>query len=235
MSFRYHKGPSIITLFHDPSSSTSKQILNLLSSYNKTNSRLSNRHHPSPSASAAPSSSGSAANNGESCVIEANGGGVGEYLGNAASDPPSNSVIQLEVVDRTANPPTPDQMRSIIDYLASGTTATTSTPSSAAGLNPTDTRIAQPDREKITNTAFNMEEHEKIKFPLPHHLATSSAPARKDSAMPEIKDGPIIVNWDQGTAATSLEGVKQMLVRIERSASEEKSGKSEGGGGCVVC
>ncbi|SOV07835.1 uncharacterized protein UDID_07144 [Ustilago sp. UG-2017a] len=235
MSFRYHKGPSIITLFHDPSSSTSKQILKLLSSYNKTNSRLSNRHHPSPSASAASSSSGSAANNGESCVIEANGGGVGEYLGNAASDPPSNSAIQLEVVDRSANPPTPDQMRSIIDYLAAGTTATTSAPSSAAGFNPTDTGIAQPDGERYTNTGFNIEEHGKRKLTLPHHLATSSARARKDSEIPEIKDGPIIVNWDQGTAATSLEGVKQMLVRIERSASEEKSGKGEGGGGCVVC
>ncbi len=36
--------------------------------------------------------------------------------------------------------------------------------------------------------------------------------------MPKIKEGPLVVNWDEGTAATSLEGVKEMLARLERRA-----------------
>ncbi len=55
--------------------------------------------------------------------------------------------------------------------------------------------------------------------------------------MPRIKDGPLVVNWDEGTAATSLEGVKEMLKRLEDQAKkeEEESKASKGGGGCVIC
>lgn len=55
--------------------------------------------------------------------------------------------------------------------------------------------------------------------------------------MPKIKDGPIIVNWDQGTAATSLEGVKEMLAKMEEEARKEAdiTAKEKDGGGCVIC
>ena len=183
MSIRFHKGPSIITLFHDSSSPTSKAVLSLLSSYTSRPSSL-----PSPSLS--PPS------NGESCIIEAQNGGAGEYLRQASSDPPSSSSqIQLEIVDRNKNPPTPDQMRSIIDYLT------------------TDTSQNQNQNQEYTNSGFNLKEHERRKLALKPHLDASNS-----SGMPKLKDGPVVVNWDEGTATTSLEGVKEMLKRLEQQA-----------------
>lgn len=184
MSIRFHKGPSIITLFHDSTSPTSKQVLQLLSSYN------SNPHHPSPSTSATY---------GESCVIEANGAGAdaNSYLRQAASDPPRPPLIQLEIVDRRANPPTPDQLRSIVDYLTADTTT-------AAGK-------AQKE-PKYTTSGFDLDEHERRKKKLAQHLSGESG-----NGVPKIKDGPLVVNWDEGSAATSLEGVREILHRLEKT------------------
>lgn len=187
-------------------------MLQLLSSYNN---KLSNPHHVSASSAAAPGT------NGESCVVEANGGGAGEYLRQAASEPPTPSPIQLEVVDRKANPPTPDQLRSIIDYLASDTTA----PSSSTDAAP-----------KYTTSGFDLNQHNRRKQALAPHLSSAGNNGDADGGMPKIKDGPLVVNWDEGTAATSLEGVKQMLKRLEDQAATDGTGKSERGGtSCIVC
>ncbi|TKY88550.1 hypothetical protein EX895_002539 [Sporisorium graminicola] len=210
MSIRFHKGPSIITLFHDASSSTSKQVLQLLSSYN------SNPHHPTPS-QASTSSSGTGGSHGESCVIEANGAGAdaNAYLRQAASDPPRSPLIQLEVVDRRANPPTPDQLRSIVDYLAADT----------------DPDAASKKEANYTSSGFDLNEHQRRKKALAQHL--SAEEGKGISGMPKIKDGPLVVNWDEGTAATSLDGVRQMLHRLESTRKEDKSGKDDSS--CVVC
>ncbi|SPO24206.1 uncharacterized protein UTRI_03474 [Ustilago trichophora] len=226
MSIRFHKGPSIITLFHDSSSATSKQVLQLLTSYN-------NPHRPSTAAVASGLASGSGSH-GESCIIEANGSGsdpthtsnATSYLRNLASDPPTPPAIQLEIVDRKANPPTPDQLRSIVDYLA--TTTTTDTTDS--------TSSSSHDRKKSskhTTSIFDLSQHEKRKRNLAQHLKSDSG----QGGMPKIKDGPLVVNWDEGTAATSLEGVKQMLMRLERSnnANQARGEGDKDAGGCIVC
>ncbi|EST09165.1 Thioredoxin-like fold [Kalmanozyma brasiliensis GHG001] len=203
MSFRYHKSPSVVTLFHDPSSSASKQVLQLLTAYNAAQT---NPHRPTPSS----------ASNGESCIVEANGGGadVNAYLRAAASDPPRSPLIQLEIVDRKTNPPTPDQMRSIVDYLVS---------------DPSPTSPLGEEKARYTASGFDLREHERRKLALKKHLADE-----KGGGMPKIKDGPLVVNWDEGVAATDVEGVKEMLERLKREAEEEK-GREKDGGGCVVC
>ncbi|CBQ69409.1 conserved hypothetical protein [Sporisorium reilianum SRZ2] len=201
MSIRFHKGPSIITLFHDATSSTSKQVLQLLSAYN------SNPHHPSASAASASSSSTRQESHGESCVVEANA-----YLRQAASDPPRSPLIQLEVVDRRANPPTPDQLRSIVDYLAADT----------------DPAAGAKKEAKYTSSGFDLNEHQRRKKALAQHLANGQT---GKAGMPKIKDGPLVVNWDEGTAATSLEGVREMLHRLERTPSEERKDESS----CIIC
>lgn len=56
--------------------------------------------------------------------------------------------------------------------------------------------------------------------------------------MPKIKDGPLVVNWDEGTAATSLEGVKEMLARLEAQAKHDESTRihdKRAGGSCTIC
>ncbi|GAC95886.1 hypothetical protein PHSY_003464 [Pseudozyma hubeiensis SY62] len=205
MSIRFHKGPSIITLFHDSTSSTSKQVLQLLSSYN------SNPHQPTPAATSSSSAPGS---HGESCIVEAHGSGadVNAYLRQAASDPPRSPLIQLEVVDRKSNPPTPDQMRSIVDYLVA------------------DTSDTQQKEKKYTTTGFDLNEHERRKLALKKHLKDDPTGA---SGMPKIKDGPLVVNWDEGIAATDLQGVKDMLKRLQEDARAE--GKKDPEKGCVIC
>ncbi|SPO23985.1 uncharacterized protein UTRI_03474_B [Ustilago trichophora] len=212
MSIRFHKGPSIITLFHDSSSATSKQVLQLLTSYN-------NPHRPSPAAAAGSGS------HGESCIIEANGSGsdpthtsnATSYLRNLASDPPTTPAIQLEIVDRKANPPTPDQLRSIVDYLA------TTDPT-----HPNDSKKIP----RYTTSGFDLAEHERRKKALAQHLKSDGG----HGGMPKIKDGPLVVNWDEGSAATSLQGVREMLMRLERSNADQGREKGEkDSGGCIVC
>lgn len=182
MSIRFHKGPSIITLFHDPTSSTSRSILSLLSSYSNP---AASPHKPTPST-----------DHGESCVIEANSpapSDASEYLRSAASAPIS-LPIQLEVVDRKSNPPTPDQLRSIIDYLAEGT---------------------QPSSQDRKDR-------------LAPHLSHAG---KAQDGMPKLKDGPLVVNWDEGSAATSLQGVKEMLHRLEK---EQTNDSHKDGSGCII-
>ena len=201
-----HSSSLLAIYSHDSSSSTSKQVLQLLTSYN-------NPHRPTPT----PSAGG----HGESCVIEANGSGADatytsdatSYLRQAASDLPTTPPIQLEIVDRKANPPTADQLRSIVDYLATDP-------------NPTK----QPP--KYTTSGFNLTEHERRKKTLAQHLAKNDT----ENGMPKIKDGPLVVNWDEGSAATSLEGVKLMLQRLEaQSATEDAKADKDGSSGCIIC
>ncbi|SNX86434.1 uncharacterized protein MEPE_05143 [Melanopsichium pennsylvanicum] len=238
MSIRFHKGPSIITLFHDTTSPTSKQVLQLLTNYSRNPHILT----ASVSVSNPTSSSGS---HGESCIVEANGGGADatntseatSYLRQAASDfGLTGNAIQLEVVDRQANPPTADQLRSIVDYLAADPTSSMNNK-----LEP-----------KYTSTGFDLNEHNRRKKALAQHLSTSNSAkgttnSNNDnnnnnySRMPKIKDGPLVVNWDEGTAATSLEGVKQMLERLQdqaqahQAANSNSNHASNGGGGCTIC
>lgn len=115
------------------------------------------------------------------------------------------------MVDRHSHPPTPDQLRSIIDYLA-------------ADPNPTEN-----EKKEYTSTGFDLREHERRKMALKKHLDNG---AEGKGGMPKIKEGPLVVNWDEGSAATSLEGVKEMLARLER---ESKGKEAKEGGGCVVC
>jgi hypothetical protein len=161
-------------------------------------------------AQAAPSSG----SHGESCVVEANGGGVGasEYLRQAA-EPPSESAFQLEVVDRKANPPTAHQLRSIIDYLASSA-------ESQQSEGKIEAKRAKP---RYTPSGFDLKAHEQRRTALAQHLVDS------DAGMPRIKDGPIVVNWDEGSAATSLEGVQHMLARLQQQRQEREPPSS-----CVV-
>lgn len=187
---------------HDSTSSTSKQVLELLTSYN---SQLNHR-------SAVPSTRSS---HRESCVVEANGSGadVNSYLRQAA-DPPRSPLFQLEIVDRQSNPPTPDQMRSIIDYLVSD-------PPSSSSLSSS--------REKLyTSSAFDLAEHERRKLALKQHLANTG----EQSGMPKIKDGPLVVNWDDGSATTSLQGVQHMLKRLQDQAHTDDT--SPHSPGCLV-
>ncbi|PWY98951.1 hypothetical protein BCV70DRAFT_201168 [Testicularia cyperi] len=220
MSIRFHRGPSIITLFHDSSSSTSKQVLELLSSY-----RAGGRRGALPSASSGPGISGS---HGESDVVEAaNDVASGtEYLRQAASDP-SGSRIELEVVDRKLNPPTPDQMRSIIDYLTVDPNANTSA------------NAASDSKATYTPSGFNLQEHNRRKMALQQHLAKSGADGSSTSGMPKIKDGPIVINWDDGYATTSLEGVRDMLRRLDEQQSashnDSTSRSTNTGSGCLIC
>ena len=78
-----------------------------------------------------------------------------------------------------------------------------------------------------------MAEHERRKKALAQHLAKGEG----GSGMPKIKDGPLVVNWDEGSAATSVEGVREMLKRLEDEARKEDEARSKGreGSGCVIC
>lgn len=194
---------------HDSSSSTSKQVLQLLSSYNARRGTV----HASPTpAHASPS-------HGESDIVEAHntpGGGGMEFLRQAAADNPRTLPIELEIVDRRTNPPTSDQMRSIIDYLAA---------------EPRPAESAESEKEaQYTSSGFNVTEHERRQKALQPHLATASGEAT-GAGMPKIKDGPLIVNWDEGFATTSLEGVQDMLKRLQQDQPE----KTKDSGGCTIC
>lgn len=103
-------------------------------------------------------------------------------------------------------------MRSIVDYLVA------------------DTSDTEQKEKKYTTTGFDLNEHERRKLALKKHLKADSAGA---SGMPKIKDGPLVVNWDEGVAATDLQGVKDMLKRLQEDAPAE--GKKDPEKGCVIC
>ena len=61
------------------------------------------------------------------------------------------------------------------------------------------------------------------------HLTPSSSPA----GAPSLREGPILVWWDEGKATTSLQGVQAMLEAMKQQNASE-GGKGSTSGGCVV-
>ncbi|KAN0065465.1 hypothetical protein ACQY0O_001301 [Thecaphora frezii] len=240
MSFRFHKGPALVTLFHDKSSPASRAIFNLLSSQHAHRDAPSSDAPPASPASPAPPSSSSSSsssvsqnNSGDASGSEAGagagggGGGWGSaYLRQAATDP-SSAPFEFEVVDRSVQPPTPDQMRSILQYLERSP-APTSHAAQVAADTSTATNEAQR-RRQILQTRLNQSKSDTQAQTQTQTTNTSS----------QISNGPLVVHWDEGFATNSLQGVQAMLERIQqqqqqRSATTANSTSNRPGGSCIV-
>ncbi len=51
---------------------------------------------------------------------------------------------------------------------------------------------------------------------------------------PSLREGPLLVWWDEGVAATSLQGARELLERIKTSHAGSGDGKAAGAGSCTV-
>ena len=47
-------------------------------------------------------------------------------------------------------------------------------------------------------------------------------------SLQKLESGPLVVNWDTGTAATTLEGVQDIIKRAQNEISKEQQTPNEG-------
>lgn len=179
--------------------------------------------------------------------------GNGAIFLKEASSPASSSLdLQLEIKERAKEPPTPGQLRTILEYLK----ASPPPPPTAAAANfsvegaPATTRStpenhpaavggagigARPQTKRPTNPPPGV-----TRTRVKNTLEDDDSAASSESAVSRhLESSPLLlVDWDAGRASTDLAGVQEMIERWREEQASGKQGgqasKSDAGGNCVV-
>lgn len=116
-------------------------------------------------------------------------------------------------------------MRSILQYLKNGPGAP-----AVAPIDPHPAAQSQHQGAAANSAAEGAGEGAATEggSSLKAHLEQGSS-SGGDVGAPRLRSGPLVVNWDEGWATTSVEGVQAMLAKMEQEQEQAKDG-----GGCVV-
>lgn len=170
------------------------------------------------------------------------------FLKEAASPASSSLDLQLEVRERQKEPPTPGQIRTILEYLkaspSSSLAGAVAAAAAQAGAAPeshpaavgggtslvagSKPGSARPQGAKRTRVKAAQQQPDDAS-----NATDESSVARRLESSPLL-----LVDWDAGRASTDLAGVQEMIERWrEEQASGKRSGgasSSDEGGRCVV-
>lgn len=173
-----------------------------------------------------------------------------QFLADAAADSSRALELSLEVKERSKEPPTQAQIQTILDYLKGAASLALNAPPTSGGARAGSQRDDQhpgatglsagnplPTPGKSVTRAKQTHAQTQTQTQAQHPPAW--AEVDPSSIVDQLKNSDLLlVDWENGRAATNLQGVKALLSLLreeQEDPSKAPSSQSQSGGpGCTV-
>lgn len=237
---------------HNPKSPQSLVALSLLRKAQNGQDVLSNADASSSTSSSSSASTRRAteAIAGEDVEPSVSGPHLGrgeQFLADARADTSQSLEIEVEVKERSKEPPTQAQIQTILDYLKDGASLALNLAPSAGGSETSAHSTSHP-------AATGMSAGNPLPSPgksitrakqsqsQPQTSSTSASPAWSEvdssSVVDQLKNSDLLlVDWENGRAVTNLQGVKMLLALLKREQLDPTARSQSDAGtgtGCIA-
>ncbi|CAO1634414.1 unnamed protein product [Sympodiomycopsis kandeliae] len=246
MSIRFHRTAPLLTFYHNPKSPQSLAALAVLrkaqrglESSTEGNNRPSSPNHSS-------TEKATDAIRGEDVEpVEIRGDEVGrgeQFLQEAASDTSQSLEIDLEIKERSKEPPTQAQIQTILDYLKGNASLTLNSSSDASTAGSPASAGPQQNHPGATGLPGNPMSSSgktmtRVKQSQTQSPASSAPWSELDSAsvVERLKNSDLLlVDWENGRAVTNLQGVR-MLLALLHSEQKDPTARNAGANSSTGC